>query len=102
MVDLAELRKLHEAATPGEWTRRGFDNAQTCILGPKQADGNPLVGTHSGPAKDDNVALIVATRNALPVLLDAAFWVLKRAMHSHDCKGGCTCGLDQQREKLNG
>ncbi len=52
---IADLQRLHEAATPGEWS--------TQYLWP---------GSHSQEQTDVNCALIVATINALPRLLEIA------------------------------
>lgn len=61
----AELRRLHEAATPGPWSKRGsgvyFHNSWPYA---------PVVDDDRiGP---ENALLIAAARNALPALLDAA------------------------------
>ena len=62
--DLAELRRLAEAATPGPWAARyGVSwEARVCATTGSLADVNSTA----------NAELIVAAVNALPALLDAA------------------------------
>ena len=62
--DLAELRRLAEAATPGPWAARyGVSwEARVCATTGSLADVNSTA----------NAELIVAAVNALPGLLDAA------------------------------
>lgn len=81
MVDVAKLRELEKAATPGPWTADG--DAQWCdedgyygdewIDMPRQARTYIQHSRMSGEARvhaRDNAALIVEARNALPALLD--------------------------------
>ena len=62
--DLAELRRLAEAATPGPWAARyGVSwEARVCATTGSLADVDSTA----------NAELIVAAVNALPILLDAA------------------------------
>lgn len=63
-LDVARLRRMLEAATPGPWkSPEGW-----CIQSPKYA----VAITTRGPGQKRDAALIVAARNALPALLDAA------------------------------
>jgi hypothetical protein len=52
------------ATTPGPWEIRPFDEAQTCILGPKYEGGQDLVAIVSvgkfRPNGDDNAKLIAS------------------------------------------
>lgn len=72
MIDVGELRRLIEAATPGPWALDSDeeydimidgDDPFACVL-----EGF-LVGAHR-PTREANAALIVAAVNALPSLLD--------------------------------
>lgn len=72
--DIAYLRRLHEAATPGPWLR---DNSTVYTIDHATRSNR----THAqfsgarGVSEDElvaNAALIVAARNALPALLAAA------------------------------
>ena len=65
-VDVAALRKLHEAATPGEWEaeHNGYDVYET-----RSAHGDVVAEAGLTPA---DARYIAAVRNALPALLDAA------------------------------
>ena len=62
--DLAELRRLAEAATPGPWAARyGVSwEARVCATTSSLADVDSTA----------NAELIAAAVNALPILLDAA------------------------------
>jgi hypothetical protein len=52
VMDLAELRRLHESATPGPWSSDDQKRLRAMLL------------------RDADAALIVAMRNALPELLE--------------------------------
>lgn len=81
-VDLGELRRLLEAATPGPWTERGRDvdhdkfvadgknPADVCGLG-CEVEGPPEAWHRGQFERHADAALIVAAVNALPSLLDA-------------------------------
>ena len=66
-TDLAELRRLHEAATNGDWTAKlGHSGARLSLFlhrGPN-SDGDYLNGC------GNDVEFIAAAHNALPALLD--------------------------------
>lgn len=89
-LNIAELRRMHEAATPGYWQ---YDDGVTDGEGTPDAErgkaawitakGNVLIAEPSGcdpkepcvpslAEMDANGKFIVAARNALPALLDAA------------------------------
>ena len=70
MIDLDELERLEEAATPGEWrdilSQPGVRHIDACEHGDEIAvlyGGDGIDGDYT------NAALIVAMRNALPGLL---------------------------------
>ena len=68
-VDLKELRRLHEAATPGPWLDAGPVGYSTGVI----SAGGWIALFYGPPANLDvkgNVVLACATRNALPELLD--------------------------------
>jgi hypothetical protein len=76
-VDLKELRRLHEAATPRPWqSERAYDGRRSvCIL--RSISTTLCVNSegdawHEHPEENfqQNAALIAAARNALPSLLD--------------------------------
>ena len=61
---IAELRRLHEAATPPPWLDDGGYRAR------RESDGECLYeGKHFEAHRSDNIELTVALRNALPALL---------------------------------
>jgi hypothetical protein len=60
---MTDLRKLHEVATPPPWHSPGISLRPFTIYAASDAD---IARAWSG----DDAALIVATRNALPYLLD--------------------------------
>ena len=100
--DLAELRRLAEAATQGPWAARyGVSwEARVCATTGSLADVNSTA----------NAELIVAAVNALPGLLDAAAerdelagaWDEgKHSEHAPACRlgdGDCTCPNPYQPE----
>ena len=75
MIDLDELQRLHEAATPGTWEAR-----EHLVLLPlwnrKYPDGQlricPSLTYEHQSVEKPNAALIAAARNALPALLRLA------------------------------
>lgn len=73
-AEIAELRRLHEAATPGPWENGNeYDGTRSCrITGPDgldfKVDYEPQ--RHFYSQYKDAADLIVAARNALPRLLD--------------------------------
>lgn len=82
-AERAELRRLHEAATPGEWTVNPHYPHADDYAGSYDSDGNlqcshsryveSPTGTVCTTGRDTrNVELIAAARNFLPALLDAA------------------------------
>ena len=66
MIDLDELERLHEAATPGPWASEG-----ACIVAGPVGARMLILYDEGGPSRDDS-ALIAAVRNALPELLRLA------------------------------
>lgn len=70
MIDLDELQRLHEAATPEPWLS---DRPRLHI---RIRDSRGLFvmerGSHGGVRCHEDAALIVAARNALPALLRLA------------------------------
>lgn len=75
VIDLDELQRLHEAATPGTWEAR-----EHLVLLPlwnrKYPDGQlricPSLTYEHQSVEKPNAALIAAARNALPALLRLA------------------------------
>ena len=78
-LDLAELRRLHEAATPGPWrtSREDMDSfvgssdgglESVAYIYRDPADRIPVIGT----SYRNDSRLIAAMRNALPALLSIA------------------------------
>ena len=87
-LDLAELRRLHEEATPGPW--------ESSIAGIE--GDNYVAGT--GPwhrvtfnecASQYDAALIAAMRNALPALLSIAEAAEAFMSEEHDCDDDQPC-----------
>ena len=88
-VDVAALRKLHEAATPGPWERFGVSinpRAQHQGSGPERAAKSASFAT----AYRSDAAFIAALRNAAPALLDAAE-ALQRVQWVHRVGPGGLC-----------
>lgn len=83
--DIAALRALEKAATPGPWLIESDGIVTSAALPPPEhwpgehseiigsTDVRRIVQTDSGyyPPREADAALIVAMRNALPALLDA-------------------------------
>lgn len=69
-IDIAGLREVERKATPGPWEWLPPDSEINCDwLG--VAHGRFLAdGDYGYPAFEDDKALLVAVRNALPALLD--------------------------------
>ena len=90
--DLAELRRLAEAATPGPWAARyGVSwEARVCATTGSLADVNSTA----------NAELIVAAINALPALLDAAElrWILDAETGGESCGSVSAWLLDIYRD----
>ena len=68
-VDVAELRRLHEAATPGSWKA---DGAAVVTIDDTGYIRTLVDCNWNGSVNRHNAALIAAARNALPALLDMA------------------------------
>lgn len=105
------LRELHEDATPGPW----YSDAGTLwVVGegyhgqPRDADGEPF-GPYAEPyqqqemiggGKEQDAALIVAVRNALPEIIDA---LERLAEHCEEVRTELTgSGLDPNRITQDG
>ncbi len=77
-LDLAELRRLHEAATPGPWDERGDENdreSSSYVVSEAYVDEEPGICGDCNkhwPLVRADAELIVAARNALPALLARA------------------------------
>jgi hypothetical protein len=81
MTDVvARLRQLEAAATPGPWSVRPYwfevdgepAHSEVIIGEDRYSDGRVLPRRLREEMDNDNAALIVAARNALPQLLDIA------------------------------
>lgn len=66
-IDMKELRRLLEAATPGPWHVRGD---KVCCGDPNDDSCAFAIADTFHSTKDEDAALIVALRNAAPDLLD--------------------------------
>jgi hypothetical protein len=64
--DLAKLRVLHEAATPGPWV---VVTGKNISIGPCPGQRVALCNYDNGPIEKANAALIAAMFNALPDLI---------------------------------
>lgn len=69
-IDLDELQKLHEQATPGPW--ESVMETLGAVWGPDgdkvaQAEGNLALGGH----EYQNASCIAASRNALPAIISS-------------------------------
>ena len=70
-AELAELRRLHEAATPGEWTANGrFVEELEADCWQPVCQCIRLDCDDVDPIRQRNGEVIAAARNALPRLLD--------------------------------
>lgn len=109
-LNIPELRRLHAAATPGEWC---YDDGVTDLEGTPDAErgrpawittrGNKLIAEPSGTngelacipnlsEMDANGKCIAASHNALPALLDAA--------EERDALKAAKDGAYQERDRL--
>jgi len=69
--DLEDLRRLHEAATPGPAEVRIRDGEARLVIG-KDSATIAWCGHGNKQRAEANAALIAAMRNALPYLLELA------------------------------
>lgn len=71
-LDLGELRRLHEAATPGPWETSRIGDEPYMRLETKDQGLQISAFLGAITAQEGNMALIAAMRNALPALLSIA------------------------------
>ena len=90
-LDLGELRRLHEAATPGPWETSRIGDEPYMRLETKDQGLQISAFLGAITAQEGNMALIAAMRNALPALLSIAEAAEAFMSEEHDCDDDQPC-----------